>query len=229
MSVGTVTQRLETRRRVLGVLGALLVHAGAVGYFAGRVPSTEGFSGPVQGAAAGGMTVSLIRSTAAAQMIGGESGVTDRAALPLRLRHPAMARDNGVTALGAGARKGPGRAIESSVSVRAAQAGDQDLDTIQAGNAGAVGSDYQRRLLAHIEPFKRYPADAGANGIVQLVFEINRDGGVLGVWVAKSSGSAVLDAAAVDMVRRSQPVPAIPDGLPDLLTVRLPVAFSEHG
>lgn len=96
--------------------------------------------------------------------------------------------------------------------------------------AEALRDDYQRRLMAHIESFKRYPpGQPGAHGVVQLVFEIDRGGGVLGVWVVKSSGLGILDAAAVDTVRRAQPVPSIPQELPALLTVPLAVVFDEHG
>lgn len=115
---------------------------------------------------------------------------------------------------------------------------------LAAGTASAVGAvtaapadaelglDYQRRLLAHIEPYKRYPeaaSDAQPRGTVQLVFQIDRGGRVLGIWISHSSGFAILDTAAIDTVRRAAPLPAIPAGLPDSMAVQLPVEFSGPG
>ncbi len=89
--------------------------------------------------------------------------------------------------------------------------------------------DYQRRLLAHIRPYQFYP-DAGRRGrlegVVRVGFVLQRDGRVREVWVESSSGYAVLDEAAMDTVRRAQPLPLIPAILPDSMDVMLPIAFS---
>ncbi|MFZ0267689.1 TonB family protein [Caulobacter sp.] len=92
--------------------------------------------------------------------------------------------------------------------------------------ADAVGREYRRRLLAHIQPYRRYPRDAhGDGGAVQLLFVIQRSGAVTGVWVTRSSGVVVLDDAAVQTLMRAQPLPPIPAALPDSVSVSLPVAF----
>ena len=93
----------------------------------------------------------------------------------------------------------------------------------------AVGADYRQRLLAHIQPFRHYPAQvqsADVKGIVQLIFMVDQGGGVMGVWVKSSSGFDVLDAEAVATILRAQPMPRVPPGLPSPLTVQLPVSFS---
>jgi len=95
----------------------------------------------------------------------------------------------------------------------------------------AAGADYRQRLLAHIQPFRRYPAqaharDADARGIVQLVFLVDKGGSVMGVWVKTSSGVEVLDAEAVATILRAQPMPRVPPGLPAPLMVQLPVSFN---
>uniref|UniRef100_B0T7P1 TonB family protein n=1 Tax=Caulobacter sp. (strain K31) TaxID=366602 RepID=B0T7P1_CAUSK len=93
----------------------------------------------------------------------------------------------------------------------------------------AVGADYRQRLLAHIQPFRRFPTqaqDADARGIVQLIFMVDQRGSVVGVWVKSSSGFEVLDAEAVATVLRAQPMPRVPPGLPAPLTVQLPVSFN---
>lgn len=119
-------------------------------------------------------------------------------------------------------------AVEGTAGEQAATSLAPDTDAI----AGALGSDYQKRLLAHIEPFRRYPdeaGEAGTRGVVQLAFQIDRSGGVKGVWIARSSGSRSLDEAAVATIHRAEPLPPIPTGLPDAMVIQLPVVFSGPG
>jgi periplasmic protein TonB len=87
--------------------------------------------------------------------------------------------------------------------------------------------DFQKVLFDHVERYRHYPEGAGLQnlqGVVELLFTMDRRGTVLGVWVKKSSGSARLDQAAIDTIRRAQPMPPIPPGLPDRVEVLLPVA-----
>jgi protein TonB len=93
----------------------------------------------------------------------------------------------------------------------------------------SVASTFQRALLRHIARYQNYPDEArGARlqGVVQLVFAMTRDGIVLDVWIKSSSGSSVLDQAALDAVRRAQPLPRIPSELPDRLNILVPVSFA---
>jgi protein TonB len=93
----------------------------------------------------------------------------------------------------------------------------------------AMGSDYRARLLAHIQPFRRYPDQAevlDAKGVTQLIFMVDQDGKVMGVWVKSSSGFETLDNEAMATVLRAQPMPHVPHGLPSPLTVQLPVSFN---
>ncbi|MFX9116149.1 energy transducer TonB, partial [Acinetobacter baumannii] len=62
-------------------------------------------------------------------------------------------------------------------------------------------------------------------GAVETLFSMQRDGTVLEVWVKTSSGQAALDKAAVDAIRRAQPLPSIPWGLPDDLKVEIWLEF----
>jgi periplasmic protein TonB len=92
-----------------------------------------------------------------------------------------------------------------------------------------VAATFQRALLRHIERYQVYPVEARGErlqGLVQLVFAMGRDGRVLDAWVKQSSGSVVLDKAALDTVKRAQPLPRIPNELPDRLNVMIPVAFA---
>lgn len=94
---------------------------------------------------------------------------------------------------------------------------------------GMVAVDFRKRLFSHLESFRRYPDAAKAerlNGTVQLAFVMRRDGTVLDVWVSRSSGHAVLDNEAIETIRRARPFPVVPPGLPDRVTILVPVAFS---
>jgi periplasmic protein TonB len=94
-------------------------------------------------------------------------------------------------------------------------------------NAGII-SEFQRQLFAHIETYRQYPLAARRariQGTVELMFAMDRNGIVLGVWIKRSSGYPVLDKEAVATVLRAQPLPAIPAKLPDPLNITLPVSF----
>ena len=82
-----------------------------------------------------------------------------------------------------------------------------------AGNAAV--SNYPGKIVSKLRRALRYPAAAErkkARGEVQVSFTVSAGGGVGGVRVVRSSGSPVLDKAAVDAVRRAAPFPAIPEG-----------------
>jgi len=93
----------------------------------------------------------------------------------------------------------------------------------------SVVAKFQKALLAHIARYRRYPDGAQRGhlqGVVELLFAMQRDGAVLDIWVRTSSGQVVLDQAAIDTVRRAQPLPSIPPELPDGLNILIPVAFA---
>lgn len=84
---------------------------------------------------------------------------------------------------------------------------------------------YIGRLRSALERRKRYPAAAGgASGTASLRFTVNRNGQVTGFTLTRSSGNPALDAAARAMVQGAN-LPAIPEGLPNSITVGVPVNF----
>jgi protein TonB len=117
---------------------------------------------------------------------------------------------------------------DQDVQDRVAQIrGAQGLQTVS--NASSQGSNYRARLLAHIQPFRRYPIGGemiAARGVTQLIFRVDQAGNVTGVWVKSSSGFEALDNEAMATVLRAQPMPRVPAGLPSPLTVQLPVSFN---
>jgi periplasmic protein TonB len=91
----------------------------------------------------------------------------------------------------------------------------------------AVASAFQRELVQHIERYRRGVKTAGGrlNGRPVIRFEMRRDGTVIGIWVASSSGQFLVDEAAVDTIRRAQPLPKIPLELPDSMTMRVALRY----
>ena len=86
---------------------------------------------------------------------------------------------------------------------------------------------FVRTVKSHIARFQYYPERAQReriHGQVGLVLTLRRDGTVTNVRIASSSGVASLDAAAVDTVRRAQPLPSIPAELPGQLSLDYTIA-----
>ncbi|WP_018236462.1 energy transducer TonB [Ensifer sp. BR816] len=81
----------------------------------------------------------------------------------------------------------------------------------EAGNA--VLDNYKGKVQRKLNRAKRYPAEAkrqSLRGVAHVRFTVTSDGGLAGVGLARSSGSPILDQAALDTVRRATPFPPIP-------------------
>jgi protein TonB len=92
-------------------------------------------------------------------------------------------------------------------------------------------SAFGETLLEHIERFRHYPENArqhAEQGVALIGFAMDRRGGLIDVWLDRSSGYPPLDAEALDTVRRAQPLPPVPDSLPEPLQVVVPVEFALH-
>lgn len=87
-------------------------------------------------------------------------------------------------------------------------------------------ASWQRRLVAHLDRHKRYPAAARREAEAMVRFTIDRSGHVVSAAIVRSSGSPVFDDAALAMMRRSDPAPAPPDVVAEQgLTFTMPVVF----
>jgi protein TonB len=95
--------------------------------------------------------------------------------------------------------------------------------------AARAQASWQRSLVAHINRYKRYPAEARAHkltGIVTVEFTLDRRGQILSSRIAHSSGSAVLDEEAVALLMRAAPLPTPGEDVPsDGLHLALPIHF----
>lgn len=99
--------------------------------------------------------------------------------------------------------------------------------------SGETRDSYLGRLLAQLNRFKQYPRaarQARIEGVVMLHFVMDADGKVESFDIAKSSGRPVLDAEALALIQRAQPLPALPADFPTrTLDAVVPVEFSLKG
>lgn len=147
-------------------------------------------------------------------------------------------------AAGAAAAAKPSSAVSETFAVRGYASRDTRSDTSAVGLLGsdkateasapasfssADYSDYLRRLRDHLAQYRRAPQAASREpmqGVVMLSFVMDRTGHVLDAWVDQTSGFTPLDLEAVATARRAQPLPIIPQNMPDRLEVVVPVAFT---
>ncbi len=114
--------------------------------------------------------------------------------------------------------------------VSAAQGGGEQAPAaaaapVAAQEAGGGGHDrYYARLRAHLQRHRvSLSAAETRRGTVVVGFDVAADGAVSGLRIVRSSTQAVLDAEAIELLRRSSPVPAPPDG--QALRLSVPIQF----
>ncbi|WP_439816018.1 TonB family protein [Zavarzinia sp. CC-PAN008] len=87
-------------------------------------------------------------------------------------------------------------------------------------------------LVAHLKRHQRYPRQAQRRreeGKPQVRIVMSADGSVVSVNLVQSSGHESLDEEAVALVRRAEPLPAIPPELnQSQLDVVVPISFDLH-
>lgn len=87
---------------------------------------------------------------------------------------------------------------------------------------------WEGRVLARLQKVQRYPGaarSASEQGVVYIRFRLNRDGHVLSSSLMRSSAFPVLDQAALDTLRRADPLPKIPPERPDEIELVVPMEF----
>lgn len=109
--------------------------------------------------------------------------------------------------------------------------------TALQGNDSAKGAQdkeivqrYEQLISLWIQKFKLYPEEArrqGMEGETIIRVRIDRRGNIHHYLLERSTGYPLLDRAAIDMIRRSNPVPAVPNDYPpgDELEFLIPVNF----
>ena len=85
----------------------------------------------------------------------------------------------------------------------------RDSEGARAGRAS-----YESELVAHIRRYATYSANGSSqSGTVRIGVTIDRNGRLLSRRLAGSSGSSVLDNAAMAVIARAQPYPRFPPGM----------------
>lgn len=111
----------------------------------------------------------------------------------------------------AAATSSKGEAGEADANAqRGASSSNNSRAPSDAGNAAV--SNYPGKVAAKLRRALKYPKSAvsGSRGETRVAFTILADGSAAGVRIVSSSGSPVLDQAAVEAVRRASPFPPIP-------------------
>ena len=98
--------------------------------------------------------------------------------------------------------------------------------SVAAGQTGAEDAmrAYAQQLWAQI--LRHKPRNIRFQGTVQLSFRLSRSGALLDSGIARSSGMAALDRAAMEALTDAAPFPPPPTELPDeRLSFVIPIAF----
>ncbi|HEX5777449.1 MAG TPA: TonB family protein [Xanthobacteraceae bacterium] len=122
----------------------------------------------------------------------------------------------------------PSRAASPSRAAAADSPGQSGAGGRADVGGRAAISSYFARVQAHLSR-QVYPTEArasGVSGVVRVVFSLGRDGRVLSVSLAQSSGKSVLDQAALAVVRAAAPFPPFPSDIRESrLELGAPIRF----
>jgi len=201
-----------TRIDVMGALVSCLGHAAVLGglHMASSNAAPHSRPSPEPRIA---MVVDLVPLDGMGESTRSTTGLHSGTAPPPFGRE-ARQKPSTATAFGA-----PAKAIAQaapSTSDPAATA-SEDGGGIAAATAAADLDEYQRRLYETVARHSSYPSAAKKlrlAGVTYLAFRLDRRGNVLDSWVQRSSGSEMLDNAALAALDRAQPLPPIPSSLP---------------
>jgi len=97
-----------------------------------------------------------------------------------------------------------------------------------AARQSAITS-WQRALHQHLQSRKRYPRAAQSRrqeGVAVIRFVLDREGTVLSARLERSSGTAMLDEEALDLIHRTQPLPPPPAEITgERIEVTIPIEY----
>ncbi len=124
----------------------------------------------------------------------------------------------------------PRQFVRSMPAEKTAGKGDGTVLGNSEDAKAAIKTRYEQTISLWIQKFKIYPDSARnqemqGNTIVRI--RIDRRGNIRYSALEASTGYDELDRAAIDMVRRANPVPAVPDSYPDgeMFEFLIPVKF----
>lgn len=124
----------------------------------------------------------------------------------------------------------PGSAPTETGAMHAAATPGAEARASAPATWGAADTEnFRSRLLRHIERFRGYPPEArrgAVTGIARVHFVMDHGGQVDQIWIETSSGSRLLDDAALAAVMRARPLPPPPADWPTTVSVSLPIEFA---
>jgi len=95
-----------------------------------------------------------------------------------------------------------------------------------AQNAPTNQEKWAQQLVAHLNKYNGY---SHHDALVVIQFVIDRSGDLVYAKVAKSSGDAAIDSAALAIVRHARPLPAPSSSVSDeQLHIKVPIRFQSH-
>ncbi|OED49863.1 energy transducer TonB [Rhodobacteraceae bacterium (ex Bugula neritina AB1)] len=119
------------------------------------------------------------------------------------------------------------RAAGSGGGAEAGQAGGAQTATTDPGREATLRAVWGNKIRARIERRKRYPSGLRGQARVVLRLTVARDGRLLNHRIAKSSGIAAFDQAALAAVARAGKFPPAPKKLQaGQIQLSLPIGFS---
>lgn len=98
----------------------------------------------------------------------------------------------------------------------------------QASNPNALPA-WTSRVAAELERRKRYPTEAqsrGEQGTARIAFSVDRGGTVHGAQIVGSSGSRLLDGAALNVVQGAQLPPPPPEIPGTRIAITVPIRYT---
>ena len=123
----------------------------------------------------------------------------------------------------------PGSAPSDTGAEHAAAAPGAEARASAPAAWGADTENFRSRLLRHIERFRGYPPEArrgAVTGVTRVHFVMDHGGQVDQIWIETSSGSRLLDDAALAAVMKARPLPPPPADWPTTVSVSLPIEFA---
>lgn len=87
---------------------------------------------------------------------------------------------------------------------------------------------YEQQISGWVARYRFYPPDAGGKqGRAVVRVRIDRQGNVRYYGIQETSGEVVFDRAAIDMIRRANPMPSVPNEYPagNLIEFLIPITF----
>lgn len=115
------------------------------------------------------------------------------------------------------------------VTPQGAVGGQAHETTMTDQTSREIRERYEQQISSWIQRHKIYPGEAGGRaGRTVVRMRIDRSGIVRYYALEQSSGVQALDAAALDMIRRANPVPAVPANYPagSLIEFLIPISFA---